>query len=279
MARRGGARRPGEEGGGARRLGKEECAAFVGALNGAVLPVPCEHLLPRDAAGAAPRRPATAAPSWPRSSSPQIRPTVENWKSASPIDALPGPDDGGSSNAKLLEKDIRGGASSWCWVRREAVCSGRARRSNSDPDVTIEDVGGGGGDLVVQPAIRRRPVRPEHGVCPEGSPFAGVVRVTVAAPSDVDEYLFRTRHASGGGGVVSRLPYTNQFRFLDKAVIVVDAKSEVGADGHPKCILRILPVWLTCIVYYVVFAQTNTYVILQATQSDRHLGMFDDDDG
>uniref|UniRef100_A0A0E0LI22 Nitrate transporter n=1 Tax=Oryza punctata TaxID=4537 RepID=A0A0E0LI22_ORYPU len=134
-------------------------------------------------------------------------------------------------------------------------------------------------------------------VRPEGSPFASVARVAVAAirkraviaPSDVKESsLFQTRHASGGGGgVVSRLPYTNQFRFLDKAAIVVDAKSEIGADGHPKnpwrlcslqqveetkCILRILPVWLTCIVYYVAFAQTNTYVILQATQSDRHLG-------
>jgi peptide/histidine transporter 3/4 len=38
-----------------------------------------------------------------------------------------------------------------------------------------------------------------------------------------------------------------------------------------KCILRVLPVWITCIVYYVAFAQTNTYVVLQATQSDRHL--------
>ena len=38
-----------------------------------------------------------------------------------------------------------------------------------------------------------------------------------------------------------------------------------------KCILRVLPVWVTCIVYYVAFAQTNTYVVLQATQSDRHL--------
>ncbi|XP_040381783.1 protein NRT1/ PTR FAMILY 2.9-like, partial [Oryza brachyantha] len=129
-------------------------------------------------------------------------------------------------------------------------------------------------------------------VRPEGSPFAGVVCVAVAAirkrrvvaPSS-DESLFRTRHATSG--VVSRLPHTDQFRFLDKAAVVVDAKSEVDAGGHPKnpwrlcslqqveetkCVLRILPVWLTCIVYYIAFAQTNTYVILQATQSDRRLG-------
>ncbi|KAL5198049.1 hypothetical protein ABZP36_001561 [Zizania latifolia] len=129
-------------------------------------------------------------------------------------------------------------------------------------------------------------------VRPEGSPFAGVARVSVAAirkrwvaaPVDgTGESLYRTRHASD---VVSKLPYTDQFKFLDKAAVVV-SKSEVGGDGLPKnpwrlcslqqveetkCILRILPVWVTCIVYYITFAQTNTYIVLQATQSDRRLG-------
>ncbi|KAG8080990.1 hypothetical protein GUJ93_ZPchr0007g5755 [Zizania palustris] len=129
-------------------------------------------------------------------------------------------------------------------------------------------------------------------VRPEGSPFAGVARVSVAAirkrwvaaPADgTGEFLFRTRHASD---VVSRLPYTDQFKFLDKAAVVL-SNSEVGGDGLPKnpwrlcslqqveetkCILRILPVWVTCIVYYIPFAQTNTYIVLQATQSDRRLG-------
>ncbi|PUZ68789.1 hypothetical protein GQ55_2G056800 [Panicum hallii var. hallii] len=129
-------------------------------------------------------------------------------------------------------------------------------------------------------------------VRPEGVPLAGVLRVTVAAfrkrrapaPADPAASLFRTRHASA---LVSRLPYTDQFRFLDKAA-VVESKGEVddssGGAKDPwrlcslqqveeaKCILRILPVWGTCIVYYVAFAQTNTYVILQAAQSDRRVG-------
>ncbi|KAM0856703.1 hypothetical protein ACQ4PT_048966 [Festuca glaucescens] len=128
-------------------------------------------------------------------------------------------------------------------------------------------------------------------VSPEGSPLASVVRVAVAAfrkrrvaaPDDPGKSLFRTRHASS---LVARLPYTDQFRFLDKAAVVVEVKSEVDLDGFPKnpwqlcnmqqveetkCILRVLPVWVTCIVYYVAFVQTNTYVVLQATQSDRHL--------
>ncbi|OEL35139.1 Protein NRT1/ PTR FAMILY 2.11 [Dichanthelium oligosanthes] len=129
-------------------------------------------------------------------------------------------------------------------------------------------------------------------VRPEGIPLAGVLRVTVAAfrkrrapaPEDPAASLFRIRHASA---LVVRLPYTDQFRFLDKAA-VVESKSEVdessGCAKDPwrlcsvqqveeaKCVLRILPVWCTCIVYYVSFAQTNTYVILQAAQSDRHVG-------
>jgi len=129
-------------------------------------------------------------------------------------------------------------------------------------------------------------------VRPEGVPLAGVLRVTVAAfrkrrapaPANPAASLFRTRHAST---LVSRLPYTDQFRFLDKAA-VVESKGEVDGSGgaardpwrlcslqqveEAKCVLRILPVWGTCIVYYVAFAQTNTYVILQAAQSDRRVG-------
>ena len=129
-------------------------------------------------------------------------------------------------------------------------------------------------------------------VRPEGVPLAGVLRVTVAAfrkrrapaPADPAASLFRTRHASA---LVARLPYTDQFRFLDKAA-VVESKGEVDGSGgaardpwrlcslqqveEAKCVLRILPVWGTCIVYYVAFAQTNTYVILQAAQSDRRVG-------
>nr|XP_034583468.1 protein NRT1/ PTR FAMILY 2.10-like [Setaria viridis] len=130
-------------------------------------------------------------------------------------------------------------------------------------------------------------------VKPEGVPLAGVLRVAVAAfrkrrapaPADPAASLFRTHHASA---LVARLPYTDQFRFLDKAAVVV-SKGEVDVSGggggardpwrlcslqeveEAKCVLRILPVWATCIVYYVAFAQTNTYVILQAAQSDRRV--------
>uniref|UniRef100_A0A452XQ83 Uncharacterized protein n=1 Tax=Aegilops tauschii subsp. strangulata TaxID=200361 RepID=A0A452XQ83_AEGTS len=75
-------------------------------------------------------------------------------------------------------------------------------------------------------------------VRPEGSPLASVIRVAaaafrnrhVAAPDDPGKSLFRTHHASE---LVSMLPYTGQFRSLDKAAVVV-LKSEVDLDGLPK---------------------------------------------
>lgn len=39
-----------------------------------------------------------------------------------------------------------------------------------------------------------------------------------------------------------------------------------------KCLVRVLPIWSTMLLYYVVIVQQNTYAIFQATQADRRLG-------
>uniref|UniRef100_N1QUX0 Peptide transporter PTR1 n=1 Tax=Aegilops tauschii TaxID=37682 RepID=N1QUX0_AEGTA len=104
-------------------------------------------------------------------------------------------------------------------------------------------------------------------VRPEGSPLASVIRVAaaafrnrhVAAPDDPGKSLFRTHHASE---LVSMLPYTGQFRSLDKAAVVV-LKSEVDLDGLPKDPMA-------TVQHAAAFAQTNTYVVVQAAQSDCH---------
>ncbi|PKA60982.1 putative peptide/nitrate transporter [Apostasia shenzhenica] len=135
-------------------------------------------------------------------------------------------------------------------------------------------------------------------VRPEGSPFTGIARVLAAAIrkrrcqllEDSKMALFDPPHVSS---LVSKLPHTNQFRnfsrinsCLDKAAIISNA-DEIRADGtaaNPwrlcsiqqieelKCLLRIVPIWSTGIIYYVGMAQQSTYVVLQALQSDRHLG-------
>ncbi|MQM12714.1 hypothetical protein Taro_045631 [Colocasia esculenta] len=132
-------------------------------------------------------------------------------------------------------------------------------------------------------------------VRPEGSPLTGVAQVAVAA--------FRKRRlrlpeggpataaalfnpASPTNGVNTRLPHTDQFRFLDKAAIAT-SKDEIepnGLAGDPwrlctlqqveevKCLLRVIPVWSTGILYYACESQQNNYPVLTALQSDRHLG-------
>ncbi|XVE57014.1 hypothetical protein DITRI_Ditri04bG0057900 [Diplodiscus trichospermus] len=83
-----------------------------------------------------------------------------------------------------------------------------------------------------------------------------------------------------------KLPYTDQFRFLDKAAIVTP-QDQINPDGSPadpwrlcsmqqaeevKCLLRVLPIWASQNIYGVTLVQLHTYAIFQAVQSDRRLG-------
>ncbi|CAL9777099.1 unnamed protein product [Musa acuminata subsp. burmannicoides] len=129
-------------------------------------------------------------------------------------------------------------------------------------------------------------------VRPEGSPFSSIAQVLVAAfrkrrlklPDDHSvESLLDPPHLSS---LISELSYTNQFRILDKAAIVTP-EDEIKPDGFAanpwqlctlqqveqvKCIVRIIPVWSTGILYQLAATQQQTYVIFQALQSNRHLG-------
>ncbi|XP_065847168.1 protein NRT1/ PTR FAMILY 2.11-like [Euphorbia lathyris] len=83
-----------------------------------------------------------------------------------------------------------------------------------------------------------------------------------------------------------KLPYTNQFRFLDKAAIKTD-EDETNLDGSPrdpwklcsmqqveevKCLMRVLPIWISAVIFYIAIVQQHTYAVFQAVQSDRRLG-------
>ncbi|KAE8736273.1 Protein NRT1/ PTR FAMILY 2.11 [Hibiscus syriacus] len=86
--------------------------------------------------------------------------------------------------------------------------------------------------------------------------------------------------------VNSKIPYTDQFRFLDKAAIVT-SEDEINGDGSAadpwrlcslqqveevKCLFRVLPIWASQILYCVTLIQLHTYAVFQAVQSDRRLG-------
>ncbi|KAB1217421.1 Protein NRT1/ PTR FAMILY 2.11 [Morella rubra] len=88
------------------------------------------------------------------------------------------------------------------------------------------------------------------------------------------------------GSINSKLPYSDQFRFLDKAAIVTP-QDQINQDGSAtdpwklctmqqveelKCVLRVIPIWAAAVINYMVIVQQQTYAVFQALQSNRHLG-------
>ncbi|XP_021904724.1 protein NRT1/ PTR FAMILY 2.11-like isoform X2 [Carica papaya] len=86
--------------------------------------------------------------------------------------------------------------------------------------------------------------------------------------------------------VNSKLPYTDQFRFLDKAAMVTpqDQINPDGSSANPwklcsmqqveevKCLLRVIPIWVAAGMYYTAIIQQMTYAVFQALQTDRRIG-------
>lgn len=124
-----------------------------------------------------------------------------------------------------------------------------------------------------------------------GSPVTSVARVIAVAtkkrqlklPEQPLLSLFKYMPPSS---INSRLPYSDQFRFLDKAAIVTP-QDQINPDGSAtdpwklcsmqqveevKCLLRVIPIWFAAIIYHLVIVQQNTYAVFQAVQSNRQLG-------
>ncbi|KAM0001985.1 putative proton-dependent oligopeptide transporter family, MFS transporter superfamily [Helianthus debilis subsp. tardiflorus] len=120
---------------------------------------------------------------------------------------------------------------------------------------------------------------------PVGSPFTKVAQVMVAA--------FRKRRLLPENGwgmcvkaedtVIHPLADTNQFRFLDKATIidetdVLSGKSNqwrlctVNQVEQVKLLLRLVPIWLSCLMFAVVIAQLSTFYTKQASTLVRTIG-------
>ncbi|KAJ4707513.1 protein NRT1/ PTR FAMILY 2.9-like [Melia azedarach] len=128
-------------------------------------------------------------------------------------------------------------------------------------------------------------------VKPEGSPLTSLAQVVVAArrkrmlklPDHPALCLFNYMPSNS---MNSKLPYTDQFRFLNKAAIITtdDQINSNGSAAEPwklcsiqqveevKCVVRVIPVWTSAIMFSVAMAQQQTYAVFQALQSDRRLG-------
>ncbi|KAL5740113.1 hypothetical protein ACOSQ2_029293 [Xanthoceras sorbifolium] len=131
-------------------------------------------------------------------------------------------------------------------------------------------------------------------VKPEGSPLTSLAQVIVAAfkkrklklPSSQSS-MFSLFQYVPVNSMKLKLSNTSQFRFLDKSAIIITA-DRINSDGSAtnpwklcsiqqveevKCIIRVIPIWVSSIIYHLATVQQQqTYTILQALQSDRHLG-------
>ncbi|GKV08657.1 hypothetical protein SLEP1_g20261 [Rubroshorea leprosula] len=128
-------------------------------------------------------------------------------------------------------------------------------------------------------------------VKPEGSPLTRVARVLMAArrkrhlnlPEQPSLCLFNYMPTNS---INSKLPYTDNFKFLDKSAIIT-TEDQINLDGSAadpwrlcsmqqveevKCVVRVIPIWGSAIIYHVAMVQQQTYAVLQALQSDRRLG-------
>ncbi|RZC73452.1 hypothetical protein C5167_048939 [Papaver somniferum] len=75
----------------------------------------------------------------------------------------------------------------------------------------------------------------------------------------------------------------NQFKFLDKALIESPNSDQVGSNKRgmscgvdqvedAKVVLRLVPIWIVCLTYAVVFAQSSTFFTKQASTMNRRIG-------
>nr|XP_051189968.1 protein NRT1/ PTR FAMILY 2.11-like [Lolium perenne] len=112
-------------------------------------------------------------------------------------------------------------------------------------------------------------------------------RGSQAPPTAAPEQTHYLTRRTGASKVVSKLAYTDQFTCLDKAAMLTPEEDALCADGKTptdpwrlctmqqveevKCLARIIPVWSSGIVYFVVVTQLSTYVVLQAAQTDRRI--------
>ncbi|KAL8256970.1 hypothetical protein R6Q59_029011 [Mikania micrantha] len=126
-------------------------------------------------------------------------------------------------------------------------------------------------------------------VPPEGSPLTSIFQVIVAMVKKrklvVEEPAVTMLDHVPTKSINMKLPYTKQLRFLNKAAIITP-DDKINPDGSSsnrwtlcsiqqieevKCVIKTVPIWISCVLYNVSLNQMQTYTVFQALQSDRRL--------
>ncbi|XP_061962061.1 protein NRT1/ PTR FAMILY 6.4-like [Populus nigra] len=116
---------------------------------------------------------------------------------------------------------------------------------------------------------------------PRGSPLTTIWRVSLLAwkkrrhpypshPSLLNDYDS------------AAVPHTEKFKYLDKAAIMDPTSSAQKNDPwivstvteveEVKMVLKLIPIWSTCILFWTVYSQMTTFTIEQATFMNRKVG-------
>ncbi|XP_042506881.1 protein NRT1/ PTR FAMILY 5.10-like isoform X1 [Macadamia integrifolia] len=115
----------------------------------------------------------------------------------------------------------------------------------------------------------------------KGSPIMRITRVFFVAAKNwqatpsasiFEEEAGETHHSHGA----------RQYRFLDKALITASDSPggpkknlmacSISEVEEAKAVVRLVPIWATCLVYAIVFVQSSTFFIKQGGTMDRSIG-------
>ncbi|RVW59011.1 Protein NRT1/ PTR family 5.10 [Vitis vinifera] len=111
----------------------------------------------------------------------------------------------------------------------------------------------------------------------ERSPFVRIGKVFIAAAKN-----WRTMPSLVATEELAReAPHhqlSQQFKCLNKALVAPDGSKGNGRQctiddvEEAKAVLRLFPIWATCLVYAIVFAQSSTFFTKQGITMDRSIG-------
>ncbi|XP_010244160.1 PREDICTED: protein NRT1/ PTR FAMILY 6.4 [Nelumbo nucifera] len=120
---------------------------------------------------------------------------------------------------------------------------------------------------------------------PQGSPLTVIWRVFCLAWKNRN--LPYPSHPSFLNGFNdAKVPHTERFRCLDKAAVVDSSNGKGDEMYRPwtvstvtlveevKMVLKLIPIWSTCILFWTVYSQMTTFTVEQATIMYRNIGSF-----
>ncbi|GLJ13507.1 hypothetical protein SUGI_0214020 [Cryptomeria japonica] len=126
----------------------------------------------------------------------------------------------------------------------------------------------------------------QHKILPSTNPIIRILQVFVAASLkwnvSIDSQGEQNLSVDQGFSETTKLLPTDQFRFLDKATIEINLDHEnrtnldwrlctVTQVEEAKLVLRLLLIWVSCLMYGVVFAQSSTFFTKQGSTMDRRV--------